>query len=82
MMNHTVNTVMGSSITSSQSGLWVRDEGTYPQRWDNLGQRCSEGSVLSNTSAMDRTGYSTLPYLGSHILNWATFFLEWMSVDW
>ena len=27
--------------SSSQSGLWVRDEGVYPQRRDNLGHRCS-----------------------------------------
>ena len=48
--------------SSSQSGLWVQDEGAYPQRWeswDNLrvGHRCS---------VMDRTGYFTrftLPYL-------------------
>ena len=46
----------------SQSGLWVRDEGAYPQRWESwdklrVGHRCS---------VMDRTGYFTrftLPYL-------------------
>ena len=40
-------------LKHGQRGPWVRDEGALPQRWDNLGHRCSE---------MDR-GYLTLPYL-------------------
>ena len=45
----TLHNEANKTESSSQrlGGLWVRDEGVYPQRWDNLGHRYS---------AMDRSG--------------------------